>query len=127
MIAWLNLQAAGGVLCIAIGLYLVWLNTQKLRTWPRAQGLVVNVLRVGGMPTPEIEFTAADGVPRKFFAKLPYRQGLRVGVPVKVLYNPQAPDEVEQLSLMGAIGAPLMFAVFGAAQLYCGFWSCKAP
>jgi hypothetical protein len=125
MIAWLNLQAAGGVLCIAVGLYVTWLGLDKLRRWPRVQGQVINVVRLGGVPTPEIEFTAADGVPRKFFAKLPYRQRLKVGSPVKVLYNPAAPDEVERVSLMGSIFAPLMFVVFGASQLFCGFWSCR--
>jgi len=125
MIQWLNLQAAGGVLCIVIGLYVTWLGIHKLRRWPRVQGQVINVVRLAGVPTPEIEFTAADGVARKFFAKLPYRQGLRIGTPVKVLYNPEKPEEVERVSLMGAIFAPLMFAVFGASQLFCGFWSCK--
>jgi hypothetical protein len=127
MIQWLNLQAAGGVLCIVIGLYVTWLGIEKLRRWPRAQGQVVNVVRLAGVPTPEIEFTAADGVARKFFAKLPYRQGLKIGSQVKVLYNPEKPEEVERVSLMGAIFAPLMFAVFGASQLFCGFWSCKGP
>jgi hypothetical protein len=84
-------------------------------------------VRLAGGPTPELEVTAADGVARKFFAKLPYRQGLKIGSQVKVLYNPEKPEEVERVSLMGAIFAPLMFAVFGASQLFCGFWSCKGP
>jgi hypothetical protein len=125
MIAWFNLRALGGGVCMIIGFYLVWLGIYKLRRWPRAQGEVVNVVRLSGVPTPEIEFIAADGVARKFFAKMPYRQGLRVGRQVKVLYNPQAPEEVERVSLMGIVFAPLVFGLFGASQLFCGFWSCK--
>lgn len=125
MIEMLNLRALAGAVCMIIGFYLVWLGIQKLRRWPRAEGEVVNVVRLGGVPTPEIEFTATDGVARKFFAKLPYRQGLRVGARVKVLYNPQQPEEVERLSLMGTVIGPLVFGLFGASQLFCGFWSCK--
>ncbi|MDB5807498.1 MAG: hypothetical protein JWN73_4820 [Betaproteobacteria bacterium] len=125
MIAWLNLRAVGGVVCMIIGFYLVWLGIHKLRRWPRAQGEVINVVRLAGVPTPEIEFTAADGVARTFLAKMPYRQGLRIGTKVKVLYNPASPDDVERLSLMGTVFAPLVFGLFGASQLFCGFWSCK--
>jgi len=125
MIQSLHLQGVGGLLCLAIGLYLTWSGILKLLRWPRTEGEVVNMLRIGGTPTPEVEFTAADGVARKFFAKLPYRQRLKIGAKVKVLYNPQAPDEVERVSLMGLIFAPLMFAVFGFSQMFCGFLSCK--
>jgi len=125
MIAWLNLRATGGAVCMLIGFYLVWLGVVKLRRWPRAQGEVVGVVRLAGVPTPEIEFTAADGVARKFLAKMPYRQSLKIGTQVKVLYNPLAPDEVERLSLMGTVFAPLVFGLFGASQLVCGFWACK--
>jgi len=125
MIAWLNLQAAGGGLCLLIGLYVTWLGGQKMLRWPRTRGQVVGILRIGGIPTPEIEYTAADGVARKFFAKLPYRQRLKVGASVKVLYNPQAPEEVERFSFVGAIAAPLMLALIGLSYLVCGFYSCK--
>jgi hypothetical protein len=125
MIPWLNLQLVGGGACVVIGLYLLWLNSQKLLRWPRAQGEVINVLRVGGVPTPEIEYADAQGTKYKFFAKLPYRQLLRVGAKVKILYNPQAPAEGERVSLIGAIGAPLMFAAFGFAQAFCGVAACR--
>ncbi|HEY4372100.1 MAG TPA: DUF3592 domain-containing protein [Burkholderiales bacterium] len=125
MIAWLNLRALGGAVFVVIGFYLVWLGVHKLRRWPRAEGQVVNVVRLAGTPTPEIEFTAADGVARKFFAKLPYRQGLKVGARVRVLYNPQQPEEAERLSLMGTVFGPLVFGLFGAGLLFCGFWACK--
>ncbi len=108
MIASLNLQATAGVLFMIIGSYFTWLGFLKLTRWARTLGKVVNVVRLAGVPTPEIEFTAADGVARKFFSKMPYR-----------------PEEVERLSFIGAIFAPLVFALFGASQLFCGFWSCK--
>lgn len=125
MIANLHLQGTGGAVCIVMGLYLIWLGLHKLRTWPRARGEVVSITKVNGMPVPEVEFTSADGVKRKFLSKMAYRQRLRIGDTVDLLYNPETPDEAERVSLMSAVFAPLMFAVFGASQFFCGFWSCK--
>jgi len=121
----LPLQGLGGAACLAIGLYLIWLGGLKLLQWPRATGVVLTVLRIGGVPTPEIEFADAAGVKHVFFARLPYRQMLKVGDKVKVLYDPKEPAQAERINLMGLIGGPLMFALFGLSQAWCGFLGCK--
>ena len=125
MIFGLNLQALGGTACLAVGLYLTWLGGQKLLRWPRTVGVVLTVLRVGGVPTPEIEFADAAGVRHVFFARLPYRQMLKAGDRVRVLYDPQAPEQAERINLIGLLGGPLMFALFGLSQAWCGFLGCK--
>ena len=121
MIFGLSLQGVGGAACFAIGIYLGWLGGQKLLRWPRAVGKVLTVLRVGGVPTPEIEFADAAGVKHVFFARLPYRQMLKVGDEVRVLYDPRAPGQAERINLIGLVGGPLMFALFGLSQAWCGF------
>ena len=120
----LSVQGIGGLAVLFVGLFMLRDGLIKLSTWPRTEGTVVDVVRITGMLTPQVEFTGADGVARRFFERLPYRSGKRVGATVRVMVDPRNPAEAETVNLASCIAAPILTALFGFSLAYCTVFAC---
>ncbi len=89
------------------------LSWQKLRRWPRVEGVVVALVRVTVLKNPEVEYRDAAGIAHRFVSRLPYHQNLKVGQKVKVAVNPDDPAEGECVNFITAIVTPLLMVAFG--------------
>ena len=93
---------------------------------PMNKHVVIGLTHIFGIGnTRAAQICDAAGVKHVFLARLPYRQRLKVGAKVKVLYDPQAPEQAERINLVGLLAGPLMVALFGLAQAWCGFLGCR--
>ena len=120
-----SVQGIGGLLVLFVGIYMLRDGLVRLKTWPRAQGTVVDVIRLTGLLTPEVEFTDADGRTRRFFARMPWRQRKGAGATMPVMYDPKGEDEPQRVSIMGSVGAPILTAAFGFSLAYCTVFACR--
>ena len=120
----LSVQGIGGLAVLFVGIFMLRDGLIKLSTWPRVEGTVVDVVRITGMLTPQVEFTGADGVARRFFERLPYRSGKRVGATVRVMMDPHNVAEAETVNLASCVAAPILTALFGFSLAYCTVFAC---
>ena len=120
----LSVQGIGGLAVLFVGIFMLRDGLIKLSSWPRTEGTVVDVVRITGMLTPQVEFTGADGVARRFFERLPYRSGKRVGTTVRVMVDPRNPAEAETVNLASCVAAPILTALFGFSLAYCTVFAC---
>lgn len=120
----LSVQGIGGLAVLFVGMFMLRDGLIKLSTWPRTEGKVVDVVRITGMLTPQVEFTGADGEVRRFFERLPYRSGKRVGATVRVMVDPHNVAEAETVNLASCIAAPILTALFGFSLAYCTVFAC---
>ena len=124
---WLGLvsvQGIGGLAVLFVGLFMLRDGLIKLKTWTRTEGRVVDVVRITGMLTPQVEYIGADGEARRFFERLPYRSGKRVGATVRVMVDPHNLAEAETVNLASCIAAPILTALFGFSLAYCTVFAC---
>ena len=102
-----------GIIFTGMGVAYAHLCWQKLRRWPRVEGVVVALVRVTVLKNPEIEYRDAAGNVHRFVSRLPYHQSLKVGKKVMVAVNPDDPDEAERVNFVTAILTPLLMIGFG--------------
>ena len=112
-----NWPLLAALIFIAMGVAFVHLSWQKLRRWPRAEGVVVALVRVAVLKNPEIEYRDAAGAVHRFVSRLPYHQRLKVGTKVMVSVNPDNLAEAEQVNVVTAIVTPLMMVAFGVVVM----------
>ena len=108
-----NWPLLAGLLFILMALAFMHLSWQKLRNWPRVQGVVVALVRVTVLKNPEIEYRDATGTVRRCISRMPYHQRLKVGDKVMVAVNPDHPEEAERVTFVTAILSPLLMLAFG--------------
>ena len=96
-----------------MGVAYAHLSWQKLRNWPRIEGVVIALVRVTVLKNPEIEYRDAAGNVHRFVSRLPYHQSLKVGKKVMVAVNPDDPSEAERVNFVTAILTPLLMIGFG--------------
>ena len=108
-----NWPLLAGLLFIIMALAFMHLSWQKLRRWPRVEGVVVALVRVTVTKNPEIEYRDASGVVRRCISRMPYHQRLKVGDKVVVAVNPENPEEAERVTFVTAILSPLLMLAFG--------------
>ena len=119
-----SVQGIGGLAVLFVGLFMLRDGLIKLKTWPRTEGRVVDVVRITGMLTPQVEYIGTDGEARRFFERLPYRSGKRVGATVRVMVDPNNLAEAETVNLASCIAAPILTALFGFSLAYCTVFAC---
>ncbi len=108
-----NFPLLAGLLFGMMGLAFVVQSWQKLRHWPRVEGVVIALVRVTVLKNPEIEYRDAAGETHRFVSRMPYHQRLKVGQKVMVAVNPDNPAEAERVTLITAIVMPAMMVAFG--------------
>ena len=108
-----NWPLLAALIFIAMGLAFVHQSWQKLRNWPRVEGVVVALVRVTVTRNPEIEYRDAAGVAHRFVSRMPYHQRVRVGDKLMVAVNPDNPEEAERVNFITAVLMPLMMVAFG--------------
>ena len=119
-----SVQGIGGLAVLFVGLFMLRDGLIKLKTWPRTEGRVVDVVRITGMLTPQVEYIGTDGEARRLFERLPYRSGKRVGATVRVMVDPHNLAEAETVNLASCIAAPILTALFGFSLAYCTVFAC---
>ena len=113
-----NWPLLAALIFIAMSIPFVQQSWQKLRHWPRVEGVVVALVRVTVLKNPEIEYRDAAGDTHRFVSRLPYHQRLKVGAKVMVAVNPDNPAEAERVNLVTAIVTPLLMVAFGVSVLW---------
>ncbi|MBL8376475.1 MAG: hypothetical protein JNM79_01240 [Burkholderiales bacterium] len=106
-------QGLGGLAVCLVGLWILRDGFIKLRTWPRAEGLVVAKTRHLGLPASEIEYTDLAGAQQRFQTRFSYARREPVGARVKIMLDPAGAEPPEEASIMNNIVAPLLTAGFG--------------
>ena len=96
-----------------MGVAFAHLSWQKLRRWPRVEGVVIALVRVSVLKNPEIEYRDATGKAHRFVSRMPYHQRLKIGQKVMVSMNPNQPDEAERVNVVTAILMPFLMVSFG--------------
>ena len=96
-----------------MGVAFAHLSWQKLRRWPRVEGVVIALVRVSVLKNPEIEYHDATGKTHRFVSRMPYHQRLKVGQKVMVAMNPEHPEEAERVNAVTAILMPFLMVSFG--------------
>ena len=102
-----------GILFTAMGVAFAHLSWQKLRRWPRVEGVVIALVRVSVLKNPEIEYRDATGKAHRFVSRMPYHQRLKIGQKVMVAMNPEHPEEAERVNVVTAILMPFLMVSFG--------------
>lgn len=108
-----NWPLLAALLFIAMGVGYVHQSWQKLRRWPRVEGVVVALIRVTVSKNPEIEYKDAAGVAHRFVSRMPYHQRLKIGDKLMVAVNPDNPAEAERVNFLTAVLMPAMMVAFG--------------
>lgn len=108
-----NWPLLAALIFIAMGVAFVHQSWQKLRRWPRVEGVVVALVRVTVTKNPEIEYQDAAGVAHRFISRMPYHQRVKVGDKLMVAVNPDDPSEAERVTWVTALLMPAMMVAFG--------------
>ena len=108
-----NWPLLAALIFIAMGAAFVHQSWQKLRRWPRVEGVVVALVRVTVTKNPEIEYKDAAGVAHRFVSRMPYHQRVKIGDKLMVAVNPDDPSEAERVTWVTAVLMPAMMVAFG--------------
>lgn len=108
-----NWPLLAALIFIAMGVAYVHQSWQKLRRWPRVEGVVVSLVRVTVTRNPEIEYRDAAGEVHRFVSRMPYHQRVKIGDKLMVAVNPDDPADAERVNFVTAVLMPAMMVAFG--------------